>query len=463
MKTMINKYIKNLLLVFILALILTFASCNHEFKTNASPFKVEHPDWSFNATIYEVNIRQFTPEGTFAAFEKHLPRLNDLGVSILWIMPIHPVGEVERKGTLGSYYSVKDYKGINPEFGSMDDFKRLVTKAHEQGMKVIIDWVANHTSHDNDLVFQHPEWYTRDSLGNMLSPFDWSDVLQLNYDNNDLRNYMIDALKFWVQEADVDGFRCDVASMVPTEFWNNARIELDKLKPVYMLAEADKVELQEYAFDTDYGWEFHHIMNDIAKGKKTVMDIDSYFQREIASYPKNTTRMHFTSNHDENSWAGTEFDRMGTSAAKSFAALTFVIPGVPLIYNGQEVAFNRMLKFFDHDEIDWTPNTEFTNLYTHLVNLKKQNTALWAANEGSDMVRVKTDNDVNVFAFKRENKEDKVFAVFNLSNLKQQIEFKGDDFVGDYIDVFSEKQVSFDMDTTLNLKPWQFFIYAKMK
>ncbi|HZJ73963.1 MAG TPA: alpha-amylase family glycosyl hydrolase [Perlabentimonas sp.] len=461
MKIMLNRHIKNLFLALVLALVLTLGSCNHEVKSDLTPFKIEHPDWSYNATIYEVNIRQFTPEGTFAVFEEHLPRLSDLGVDILWLMPIHPIGEVERKGSLGSYYSVKDYKGINPEFGSMDDFKRLVIKAHEQGMKVIIDWVANHTSHDNAMVYEHPEWYTRDSTGNMLSPFDWSDVLQLDYENQDLRNYMIDALSFWVKEANIDGFRCDVAAMVPTDFWNSARVELDKIKPVFMLAEADKVELQEYAFDADYGWEFHHIMNDIAKGKKSVKDIDSYFQREIAAYPKNTIRMHFTSNHDENSWAGTEFDRMGEPAAKAFAALTFVIPGMPLIYNGQEVGFNRMLKFFDKDEIDWTPNVEFTNLYTRLTSLKKTNTALWAADKGADMFRVKTVNEAPIFAFTRENKEDKVFAVFNLSDQNQEIELQGDAFIGEYTEIFTEKQMRFEERATLNLKPWQFFIYVK--
>ena len=196
---------------------LSLASCKPEVKVTTEPFTIERAEWTYNATIYEVNIRQFTPEGTFAAFEEHLPRLKELGVKILWLMPIHPIGEVERKGTLGSYYSVKDYKGVNPEFGTFEDFKRLVDKIHALDMKIILDWVANHTSHDNHLVYQHPEWYSKDSLGNLISPFDWSDVVQLDYSNDDMREYMIGALKFWVEEANIDGYRCDVAAMVPTD------------------------------------------------------------------------------------------------------------------------------------------------------------------------------------------------------------------------------------------------------
>ena len=451
---------KILIVAVMLSLALSLASCKPEVKVTTEPFTIERAEWTYNATIYEVNIRQFTPEGTFAAFEEHLPRLKELGVKILWLMPIHPIGEVERKGTLGSYYSVKDYKGVNPEFGTFEDFKRLVDKIHALDMKIILDWVANHTSHDNHLVYQHPEWYSKDSLGNLISPFDWSDVVQLDYSNDDMREYMIGALKFWVEEANIDGYRCDVAAMVPTDFWNKARKELDKIKPVFMLAEADFVELQEYAFCADYGWEFHHFMNEVAKGNKTVLDIDEYYQRELASYPKNTIRMHFTSNHDENSWAGTEFERMG-KAAKSFAALKFVIPGMPLLYNGQEVGFNRMLEFFEKDEIDWTPNAEFTDFYKTLIDLKKSNSVLQAAKRGADMFRVKTSNDVNVFAFTRENENDKIFAIFNFSNLEQKVELRDDAYLGNYKELFSKEEVVFTEGASVKLKPWEFLIYVK--
>lgn len=449
------------MLIIALAWTLSFSSCSSPTAVQESePFKVEHLDWVYNATIYEVNVRQFTPEGTFAAFQKHLPRLKDLGVDIVWIMPIHPIGEVNRKGTLGSYYSVKDYKGINPEFGTMDDFKTLVAEAHKLGMKVIIDWVANHTSHDNHLAYSNPEWYTKDSSGNFISPFDWSDVIKLNYDVEEMRDYMIGALKFWVEEANIDGYRCDVAAEVPTDFWNRARKELDAVKPVFMLAEADALDLQEYAFDMDYAWEFHHIMNEVAKGKKTVLDIDHYLLKEQAKYPKNTIRMHFTSNHDENSWNGTEFERMG-NGVKAFAALTYVINGMPLIYNGQEVGFNRRLQFFEKDLISWVDNSEFTPFYQKLNQLKKSNSALAVGTKGADLVRVKTSNDVNVFAFTRSNEKDKVFAVFNLSALAQNVELVGNDYSGNYTDLFSDEKVEFSTDAKLTLAPWEFKIFVK--
>ncbi|HOP03152.1 MAG TPA: alpha-amylase family glycosyl hydrolase [Tenuifilaceae bacterium] len=456
------KSIRRVALVFALAWILSFSSCKPTPKPIAEnePYKVEHPVWAKNATIYEVNIRQFTPEGTFAAFQQHLPRLKDLGVDILWIMPIHPIGELNRKGELGSYYSIKDYKAVNPEFGTIDDFKNLVNEAHKHGMKIIIDWVANHTSHDNHLAYSNPEFYVKDSIGNFVSPFDWTDVIQLNYQNSGLRDYMVGALKFWIEEADIDGYRCDVASMVPTDFWNRARKELDAIKPVFMLAEAEEVSLQEFAFDADYGWEFHHIMNEIAKGKKTVLDIDHYFVKEQAKYPKNTIRMHFTSNHDENSWNGTEFERLA-DAAETFAALTYVIPGMPLIYNGQEVGFNRRLDFFDKDSIDWIEGSMFAELYKKLNVLKHENSALAAGEAAADMVRVKTSNDVNVLSFIRSNENDKVFVVFNLSNLLQEITMEGEDYFGSYADIISGEKVIFSEGVKLTLEPWQFYIYAK--
>jgi glycosidase len=342
----------------------------------------------------------------------------------------------------------------------MEDFKALVAEAHKLGMKVIIDWVANHTSHDNHLAYSNPEWYTKDSSGNFVSPFDWTDVIKLNYDVEEMREYMIGALKFWIQEADIDGYRCDVAAEVPTDFWNRARKELDAVKPVFMLAEADALDLQEYAFDMDYAWEFHHIMNEVAKGKKSVLDIDHYLLKEQAKYPKNTIRMHFTSNHDENSWNGTEFERLGNSV-KTFAALTYVINGMPLIYNGQEVGFNRRLQFFEKDIIDWNDSMDFTPFYQKLNQLKKSNSALAAATKGADLVRVKTSNDVNVFAFTRSNEKDKVFAVFNLSALAQNIDLTGDDYIDSYTELFSNEKVEFNTEAKLTLEPWEFKIFVK--
>jgi len=310
------------------------------------------PEWAKNATIYEVNIRQFTPEGTFKAFETHLPRLKKMGVDILWLMPIHPIGVENRKGSLGSYYAISDYKAVNPEFGTLNDFKQLVKSAQALDMKIIIDWVANHSSPDNVWVKQgHKDWYTLDSLGRLQPTIgtDWWDVADLNYDNKEMRKEMISSMKYWLTEANIDGFRCDVASWVPIDFWVDARKELDATKKVFMLAEAEEVEMHK-AFDMTYGWNLHHIMNDVAKGKKDVTAFYNYAKDN--KHPKSAYRMNFTSNHDENSWNGTEMERMGESRF-AFAVFAATFEGMPLVYNGQETSLDRTLKFFEKDSIDW--------------------------------------------------------------------------------------------------------------
>ena len=247
-------------------------SCSIKNKNMKRESSVTHPEWSRNSVIYEVNLRQYTPEGTFKAFEQHLPRLKELGVDILWLMPINPIGITNRKGILGSCYSIKDYLAVNPDFGTMDDFKNLVNRAHSLGMKVIIDWVANHSSWDNNLITEHPEWYTHDSTGKIISPnADWTDVADLDYSQPGIREYMKDAMIFWIKETDIDGFRCDMAGMVPVDFWNNAVPVIKKVKPVFMIAEWDTPEMHDTAFDMTYGWELFHLMNSIARGEKQRM------------------------------------------------------------------------------------------------------------------------------------------------------------------------------------------------
>ncbi len=344
---------------------------------------VKHPAWSFNQTIYEVNVRQYTPSGTFREFETQLPRLKKMGVGILWLMPINPIGVKNRKGILGSYYSVKDYLAINPEFGTLDDFKHLVKEIHKLGMHVIIDWVANHTAWDNTLAVEHPDWYTKDSLGNFVPPVpDWHDVIDLNYANKGLRKYMINALKYWVKECDIDGYRCDVASMVPTDFWIEARKELDKIKPVFMLAESDAPELHQ-AFDMTYDWNVYHALNEIAKKKASLDSLKRVMKRDKMNFPSNAFRMQFTTNHDENSWHGTALKRLG-DAFEPFTAFTFVIPGMPLIYSGQEAGLNISLDFFEKDTIDWS-NLKYEKFYHTLVELKKDNKALLCGDHGGGM------------------------------------------------------------------------------
>ena len=385
-----------------------------------------HPDWTADAVMYEVNIRQFTPEGTFDAFAHHLPRLKDLGVDVLWLMPIHPIGELERKGSLGSYYAVKDYTAVNPEFGTLDDFKSLVTTAHEMGFKLIIDWVANHTS--PDAVWSiHKDWYMTDSLGNFVIQYDWTDIAQLDFDNQDMRRAMIDAMRFWVAETSIDGFRCDVAWNIPADFWEAAVTAVKAINPdLFMLAEAEEPPLQQKAFDVYYAWHLHHVMNQIAKGEADVNMLRRALTEMLQRFPDHAIPMYFTSNHDENSWQGTEFERMG-GAARAFAALTYVLPGMPLIYNGQESGFDRRLLFFEKDEIDWKDPLDFTPFYRDLNLLRKTNPALYSQEQGGKLVEITNSTPAAVFSFERAVTGNKVVAVFNLSAQPQVPSFESDD------------------------------------
>lgn len=431
-------------------------------KLFAQKSNVEHLDWSKNATIYEVNIRQFTEAGTFNSFAEHLPRLKEMGVDILWLMPIHPIGELNRKGTLGSYYSVKDFKKVNPEFGTFDDFKSLVNKTHELGMYIIIDWVANHAAWDNNLVETNPEFFTKDSLNNFVPPVpDWSDVIDFDYDNKELWDYMIGALKFWVEEYNIDGYRCDVAGMVPTEFWNKARKELDVVKPVFMLAEWESPEIHEYAFDMTYAWDLHHLMNDIAKGEKSALHLDDYWKQEKKEYPENAYRMVFTSNHDENSWNGTVFERMG-DAAEAMLILSCTIEGMPLVYSGQEAGMNKRLDFFEKDLIEWKEH-KFYDLYKKLFELKKTNKALWNGNFGGEIKKIKNGNDENIYSFTREKDGDKIFVIINLSSETQTAKINDRSLSGSYNNVISEETVTLTGSDEFNLTPWNYKVLSNSK
>lgn len=424
-----------------------------------SQVKIKSPEWSKNATIYEVNVRQFTPEGTFKAFQTHLPRLQKMGIDILWLMPINPIGEKNRKGSLGSYYAVKDYKAVNPEFGNMSDFKNLVNEAHKLGMYVIIDWVANHTSPDNVWVEQcHQNWYTLDSAGNLQPTIgtDWWDVADLNYNNKDMRSAMTESMKYWLKEANIDGFRCDVADWVPVDFWENTRKELDKVKPVFMLAEAENPQHHIAAFDMSYGWEFHHIMNQIAKGEKNVSAILEYMKTD-KKFPKEAYRMQFTSNHDENSWNGTEMERMG-DARLTMAVLAATFNGVPLVYNGQEASLNKRLRFFDKDTISWK-NLNLEEFYSKLLHLHKENEALWNGAYGAEIKLISDERDPNIFAFVREKNGKKVLCVLNLSKTKQTFAYNSDFTSGEYKDLFSGKKVSLKMKGIMKLEPWAYKVY----
>jgi glycosidase len=421
--------------------------------------EVVNVDWIKNASIYEVNLRQYTPEGTINAFAEHLPRLKELGIDILWLMPVNPIGVKNRKGELGSYYSVKDYQDVNPEFGTIDDFKALVNKVHELGMYLVIDWVPNHSSWDNPLIEEHPEWYEKDENGEMFSPFDWTDVVQFDYDQQGLRDYMVKTLQWWITETDLDGFRFDVAHQVPVDFWEDLRPLLMEVKPVFLLAEADQPFLHKKAFDATYGWPFHHLMNEIASEKKTANAISYHFGKVDSLYPGGSIIMQFTSNHDENSWNGTVRERLG-EGVETFAVLSFTVPGMPLIYNGQEAGLDKRLEFFIKDEIEWKDDKLF-DFYQALISLKKRNQALWNGIQGGTLTRVTSSDNKSVYAFLREKGEDKVFVILNLTDKPVDVTLKGIKYTGEYTDVFDNESVTFEENTNLSLEPWEYHVYEK--
>lgn len=417
------------------------------------------PDWAFDKIIYEVNIRQFSEEGNFEGFREHLPRLKELGVGILWFMPIHPIGEVNRKGSLGSYYSVKDYFAVNPEFGTLAEFKDLVKEIHSLGMYVIIDWVANHTSWDHQWTKSHPEFYTKDKDGNFVPPVnDWSDVIDLNYENKLLWQEMISAMKFWVTECDIDGFRCDVAGMVPIEFWIEARKELDKIKPVFMLAEWDTPEMHR-AFDMTYDWNMHKLMNEVAQEKKNASDIVEHINKDRKNYPSYALRMQFTDNHDENSWNGTVFERLG-EAAECFAALTFLIPDMPLIYSGQEAGLNKRLSFFEKDPIDWK-NHNFFSLYKSLIELKKSNELLHCGTNGGNIEFIPNNNQKNILSFIRVKGDKILLAIFNLSKAPFEVLINDPRISGRFVDHFTKEEFYSGKSFQTKLDKWGWKIFIK--
>lgn len=403
---------------------------------------VNHPEWSRNAVIYEVNLRQFTESGKATDFAKELPRLKDLGVDILWFMPIHPISKQDRKGTLGSYYAVADYTAFNPEFGTIEEFKDVVKQAHDQGMKVILDWVPNHSGRDNKWVTEHPDWYEKDSLGNMKGVYDWTDVYVFDYSNPEMRKGMIDAMKFWLTEVGVDGFRCDVAGEVPTDFWDEARPQLQNAKEdLFMLAEASKPELQKNGFDMGYNWPMKDLFSEIAatsrqytfKGsdgkvrefpEKHAVDIVTMVQNQSEEYPKDTYLMNMVTNHDLNSWEGTEFDRLG-NLTDAFAVLSYTLPGMPLIYTGQETGMNRAFEFFEKDKApQWEPRNEYFTFYQNLNRLKHNQAALAAGLEGGEMVSYAAGSP-DVIAFSREKDGSKVVVLANLGNTENEVKFQG--------------------------------------
>ncbi|MFI3248499.1 MAG: alpha-amylase family glycosyl hydrolase [Rikenellaceae bacterium] len=421
-----------------------------------------HPSWSYSAVLYEMNIRQLTPEGTLKAAMGKLQFLKELGVDILWLMPIYRIGEDERKGSLGSYYSISDYQSVNDEFGTLKDFDLFLKQAHKLGFKVILDWVANHTARDARWITEKPaDWYERDENGVALVPWDWSDTAKLNYANHDVWVGQIDAMKFWIERG-VDGFRCDMAMLVPIEFWQEVTAELHKMKPdIFMLAEAEETNLFDRAFDCCYAWELHHLMCDVAKGNQRASALKDFIY-QTKGYPRWTMKMLFTSNHDENSWQGTEQERFGDSLGV-MTLFSFVAPGgMPLIYTGQEVDYEHSFEFFDRDAI---PEDRYvangrTEFYKKLADLKHNFKSLQSAEQGGTWTTINNNAEDCLLILVRETSADRVVTVMNMSPYIIETKYNTGIYAGEYRDGFSDQCVTLPTEVNEFMDPWSFKVYT---
>ncbi len=443
-------------------LLATFISCAPKITTTVSNNNIangaSHPEWSEQSNIYEVNLRQYSESGKIKDFEKHLSRLKTMGVEILWFMPLTPIGFENRKmnsSELGSYYASRDYTALNPEFGTMDDWIKLVKHAHSMGFKVITDWVANHSSPDNHWIKNHPDFYKRDANGKTVYTADWDDTRNLNYNNRELRDSMIEAMRFWISESDIDGFRCDVADGPPVDFWKECIDSLKKMKNVFMLAEAETPALHNAGFDETYGWSVMEGFIKMYAGKLSLQQVDSIINYDIQRFPKNAYRLYFTTNHDWNSWEGTEFERYG-DAYKTFAVFAQTMyQSVPLIYSGQEVPTKRRIKFFVRDPIVWD-KYEMASFYSTLLHLRKNNPAL-AAN--ASYKKLVTANSEAIFAYVRESGKHKVAVILNLSKQPQSFVIKDASINGNPLNVFMGVKEQVNDTHVFSIEPWGYIVY----
>lgn len=410
--------------------------------------------WIKGTNIYEVNIRQYTAEGTFQSFQKHLPRLKSMGVKVLWLMPITPISTEVRQGMLGSYYACSSYTTINPEYGTLTDFENLVNEAHSLGIKIIIDWVANHTGWGHHWVTEHPDWYMKDALGNFTEENGWHDVIDLNYDIADMRKAMIDAMMFWVKSFDIDGFRCDMAHLVPLDFWEEARSACETIKHLFWLAECEEINYHN-VFDVTYAWEWMHVSEKLSKQASTVNDLYTVLHK-YSQYPKDSYKLFFTSNHDENSWNGTEYEKYG-EAAKVFAVLTCTWNGIPLVYSGQELPNYKRLKFFDKDEIMWAENIQLHQFYQTLLTVH----ASKCVAEGETFNLPVSNNDV--MAFIRKKGEEILLVILNFSaQEKIKISIEHEWLAGKYENIFSGLQYQFYASEAFELMDFDYLVYKKI-
>ncbi len=418
------------------------------------------PTFLQNSNLYEVNVRQYTHEGTFNAFAKHLPRLKDMGVQILWLMPIHPIGIEKRKGTLGSYYAIQNHKGVNPEFGTDEDFKALVLKVHSLGMKIIIDWVANHTSWDNIWTKTNPEFFVKDSVGNFTMACDWDDVVQIDHSCEEQRIAMIDAMQYWIKEFNIDGFRADLAHLTPLPFWKKARLQLSSLKKdLIWLAETEDINYHE-AFDISYTWKWMHATEQFVKGELSLGNCLKVLSEYRNDFHEVNLRLFFTSNHDENSWSGSEYEKYGVFA-QAWAVFSILYAGVPLIYSGQELPNYKRLQFFEKDAIEWTEDIKLEYFYKSLLMLKNTNTIfknLKAANIFIDETLISR----NIFSMLIKIDDNVVLCVLNFDNaaVSEDIDLEG--FSGCFRDVFSGQEIVLNNSFLFEKEPGGFSVLERI-
>ncbi|GAC1528927.1 MAG: alpha-amylase family glycosyl hydrolase [Sediminibacterium sp.] len=413
-------------------------------------------DWAKGTNVYEVNIRQYTPEGTFRAFEKHLPRLRAMNIATLWFMPVTPISKAMRQGTLGSYYACSSYTAVNPEFGTLEDFKALVQQAHALGMKVIIDWVANHTGWDHHWTTEHPDWYVKDATGNFTERNGWHDVIDLDYAAPGMRTAMIEAMQYWITTCDIDGFRCDMAHLVPLDFWIVARQQCDRIKPLYWLAECEEVAYHD-AFDTSYAWWWMHVTEKQAKGTTNLSEVREVLHA-YTQYPPGSSKLFFTSNHDENSWNGTEYEKYGGAAA-AWAVFTCTWQGIPLVYSGQESPGNKRLRFFDKDLISWQQPLQLADFYTILLGLRNTCKAV----TGGETFILPSDHSDELMAYLRRSGDQVVLVMLNLSAANRlSISVAHDWLQGDFRNIFSGMVFGFKGNEAFELQAGEYVVYVKM-
>lgn len=417
------------------------------------------PEWALKANIYEVNIRQYTPEGTIAAFARHLPRLKKMGVDILWLMPVFPISKTKRKGTLGSYYAVSDYRAVNPEFGTKSDFRSLVELTHALDMRIVLDWVPNHTGWDHKWIRTKPEFYNKCKDGHITEPLNhfgepmgWTDVADLNYSNRELRKAMIEDMLYWIREFNIDGYRQDMALLVPLDFWKEAVSALIAEKSdILMIAEAENHALaNEHCFHILYAWSFHHILNEIARGHQNAHHVRQWV-RDVRSGLKHGMYMHFTSNHDENSWNGSEIERMG-EAHKSMAVIANTLDGIPLTYSGQEEPVEKRLEFFEKDLIPFSKlrNEKF---YRILNELRHEHPALWHSYPPPTLSFI--NEDEHVLAYVRSTSGSYIYVILNLSNKPRPCRLLRD-VSGK--EIFTAKRINIKAGSEITLEPWEYLV-----